>query len=76
MNTLEKQDIQQLIKVIDQVKEASINDIMLIANTENQAKMFEEMLPGVKVLCAYGLGSDDKVYIMPCDEKPIKIIYN
>lgn len=41
MNTLEKQDIQQLIKVIDQVKEASVNDIMLIANTENQAKMFE-----------------------------------
>jgi hypothetical protein len=51
--------------------------VVLIANTEEQAKMFKELLPGIKVICAYGrLESDDKVYIMPCDEKPIKIIYN
>jgi hypothetical protein len=33
-------------------------------------------LPSVKVICAHGrLESDDKVYIVPCEERPIKIIY-
>lgn len=70
-------DIQQLKQVIDSVKAANENDIMLIVNTEEQVKMFEELLPGVNTLCANGhLESDDKVYIVPCEERPIKIIYD
>ena len=74
MNTLEKQDIQQLKQIIDSVKVS--NEKMLMVNTKEQVKMFEELLPCVKVICANGcLASDDKVYIIPCEEKPIKIIY-
>jgi hypothetical protein len=76
MNTLEKQNIKQLKQIIDQVKAASKTDMVLIVNTEEQVKMFEELLPCVKVICTNGhLESDDKCYIIPCEEKPIKIIY-
>ena len=72
MSTENKQDIQALI---DQVKAASGTDVMLIVNTEEQAKIFKELLPGIDVICTYGnLESDDKCYIMPCG-KPVKIIY-
>lgn len=74
MNTLEKQDIQQLKQIIDSVKVS--NEKMLMVNTKEQVKMFEELLPGIKVVNANGrLESDDKIYIIPCEEKPIKIIY-
>ena len=63
-------------QIIDEVKTVNHTDAILIANTGEQAKMFERMLPGVKVLCANGhLGSDDKVYILPCEEKPIKFTW-
>lgn len=72
-----EKDIQELHKLIDNVQTASNHDVVLIANNENKAKMFEELLPGYKVICAYGhLENDDKVYIMPIDEiKPIKFCY-
>ena len=76
MNTLEKQDIQQLKQVIASVKASNGNNIMLIANTEEQVKMFEELLPGIEILCMNGrLESDDKVYILPCKYKPIKFTW-
>lgn len=77
MNTLEKQDIQQLEQIIDSVKAASNHDIVLIVNNEKQANMFKELLPGYKIICAYGrLENDDKVYMLPIDEiKPIKFCY-
>lgn len=76
MNTLEKPYIQQLEQIIDSVKNANNTDVVLIANTEKQVKMFEELLPSVKVICTNGhLESDDNVYIIPCEEKPIKFIY-
>ena len=45
---------------------------------KKQANMFKELLPGYKVICAYGsLENDDKVYILSTDEiKPIKFCYN
>lgn len=72
-----EKDIQELHKLIDNVQAASNHDIVLIANNENQAKMFEELLPGHKIICTYGhLENDDKVQILPIDEiKPIKICY-
>lgn len=73
MNIENKQNIQELI---DQVKAVSGTDVMLIANTEEQTKMFKEKLPGIKVINANGrLESDEKVYILPCGEKPIKFIW-
>lgn len=76
MITLKKQYIQQLEQIIDSVKAANNTDIMLIANTEEQVKMFEELLPGIEIICMNGrLETDDKVYILPCKDKPIKIIY-
>lgn len=76
MNTLEKQDIQQLKQIIDSVKTLNENNIILMVNTEKQVKMFKELLPGIKVINANGrLESDDNVYIIPCEEKPIKFIY-
>lgn len=77
MNTLKKQDIQQLEQIIDSVKAASNHDIVLIADNEKQANMFKELLPGYKIICTYGhLENDDKVQILPIDEiKPIKICY-
>ena len=76
MSTLEKQDIQQLKQVIDSVKTASNTNLMLVVDTEEQVKMFEELLPGIDILCMNGrLETDDKVYILPCGDKPIKFIY-
>ena len=76
MITLKKQYIQQLEQIIDSVKAANNTDIMLIANTEEQVKMFEELLPGIEIICMNGrLETDDKVYILPCGDKPIKFIY-
>ncbi len=81
MNTLEKQDIQQLKQIIDSVKTVNYTHIVLMVNTKEQVKMFQENLPKeappyVHMLCADGrLESDEKVYILPCGEKPIKFIW-
>ena len=68
---------QEIYKLIDQVKAASNHDIVLITNNEKQANMFKELLPGYKIICAYGrLENDNKVYMLPIDEiKPIKFCY-
>ena len=72
-----EKDIQELHKLIDNVQAASNHDVVLIANNEKQANIFKELLPGYKIICAYGrLENDDEVYILPTDEiKPIKIYY-
>ena len=81
MSTLEKQNIQQLEQIIDSIKTVEHAHVALMVNTQDQVKMFrkilsKEILPYVHILCANGrLESDDKVYILPCEDKPIKIIY-
>ena len=81
MNTLEKQDIQQLKQIIDSIKTVKHTHVALMVNTQDQVKMLQEnlskeILPYVHMWCADGrLESDDKIYILPCKDKPIKIIY-
>ena len=71
MNTESIQNIQNLI---DQVQIVSKTKAILIANNESQAKMFEEMFPGVKVVNVNGrLRTDDITYILPYEEKSIKV---
>lgn len=81
MSTLEKQNIQQLEQIINSVKVMNNTHVAVMVNTQDQVKMFQEnlskeILPYVHMWCADGrLESDDKIYILPCGDRPIKFIY-
>ena len=76
MNTLEKQDIERFRDLIDYVKDTNDSDVVLFTYSDNHAKMFEDIIPGVKVLLIKGCpelsDSDNKVYIIPYEYRPIK----
>lgn len=74
MNKEDKVNIQE---IIDRVYASCNTNAILLASNEHTAKRLKEEFPGIEIIfnSPNKTSSSETVYIIPAEERPIKIIY-